>query len=51
VLRIAQNEAFSEQSSEKNNWRYVKAGAIRMTNITYRELAGSSGVLLYQQRI
>jgi hypothetical protein len=45
---MGQNEAFSEQSSE-NNWWYVKAGAIRMTNITYRELVASSGVFLCQQ--
>jgi hypothetical protein len=37
---MAQNEAVSEQNSEKNKWRYVKVVARRMTNITCRELVG-----------
>jgi hypothetical protein len=44
---MAQNEAISEQSSEKNKWRYVKVGARRITNIIYRELVGFFRCVFY----
>jgi len=44
---MAQNEAVSEQSSEKNKWQYVKLGARRMTNITSRELVGFLRYIFY----
>jgi hypothetical protein len=44
---MAQNEAVSKQSSEKNKWRYVKFGARRMTNITSGELVGFLRYILY----
>jgi len=44
---VANDEAISEQSSEKNKGRYVKVGARRVTNITYRELVGSLRYIFY----
>lgn len=44
---MAQNEANSEQSSEKIKWRYVKVGARRIKNITYRELVGFFRYVFY----